>query len=208
MKIETQFGVVSAEITGDGEDLFLLAPGAGSNYQSAGIMGLAKLLDRFGRVLRFNFPYRENGRSFPDPMSKLVPFFREVADFAKSNESPRRLFIGGHSMGGRAASMLAAEHYAADGLILFSYPLHPPAKPDQLRTAHLDQIQLPVLTFSGTEDEFCTLDVLAKFAGPNWKLVAIEGGDHSLKVKKASGRSNKDVSAELATNLENWLASL
>ena len=123
-------------------------------------------------------------------------------------ERPRRLVIGGHSMGGRVASMVEAEGRTADGLLLFGYPLHPPGQLEKLRKDHLPLVQTLTLQLNGTNDEFCTkeiMDALVPTLAPTWRLTWIEGADHSYSVKKASGRTRKDVEADIAGALGAWL---
>lgn len=205
------FPPVSAELTGDGDSLFIFAPGAGSNLNSSGIVEQTRLLEQHGAVLRFNFPYREAGKSIPDPMPKLVPFYRAVIAWARSEIGPRKLYIGGHSMGGRVASMVAAEGVKSDGLILFSYPLHPAGKPEKLRVDHLPHIQVPVLAISGTNDELCETDLMLKqleiLPQSLWTFHWVGHADHSLHVTRKSGRTNADVKAEISQAIADWLSS-
>ena len=97
-------------------------------------------------VVRFNFPYREKKLGRPDPMPKLTACISEVVAQVQREIAPQRLIIGGRSMGGRAASMLASEGFAASGLLLLAYPLHPPGQQNKLRDAHLPAIAMPLLT--------------------------------------------------------------
>jgi predicted alpha/beta-hydrolase family hydrolase len=91
-------------------------------------------------------------------------------------------------MGGRVATMLAADGFACDGLILLAYPLHPAGKPDKLRDAHLPRIRVPVLCFNGTRDALCTRELMEKALEPvtaPWEMHWIDGADHSLSTAKA-----------------------
>src|SRR5262249_1024474 len=118
-------------------------------------------------------------------------------------------YIGGRSMGGRAASMLAATGHQADGLILLAYPLHPPKQFDKLRDAHLKDITMPVLCFNGTRDEFCDnalmLNALRSVKAP-WTMHWLEAADHSFHVLKRSGRTDEEVLTEVTTVTRDWLA--
>jgi predicted alpha/beta-hydrolase family hydrolase len=114
-------------------------------------------------------------------------------------------------MGGRAASVLAADGYRCDGLLLLAYPLHPPGRPDQLRTAHLPAITTPVLCFSGTRDSFCRRDLMEALLarlGPRWEMHWLDGADHSFHVLKRSGRTDSTVLAEVADLTANWVGRL
>ena len=132
-------------------------------------------------VVRFNFAYRERGSKLPDRMPILRQRFEEVV--ARERKAGRKLIIGGRSMGGRVASMLAADGFACDALLLIAYPLHPAGKPEKLRDAHLPRIRVPVLCFNGTKDTLCRRDLMEKaletVTAP-WTMQWIEGADHSL----------------------------
>ena len=148
---------------------------------SAEVLGAAGL-----DVRRFNFRYREQGRRMPDPMPALKQTYEAVV--AREREDGQKLYIGGRSMGGRVATMLAADGFPCDGLILLAYPLHPAGKPEKLRDAHLPRIRVPVLCFNGTRDALCTRELMEKaleaVTAP-WQQHWIEGADHSLSTAKA-----------------------
>lgn len=186
----------------------ILAHGAGGSMKSDHLVKIsAGLVERGIGVVRFDFPYRQAGKSIPDPMPKLMAAYREAIDFAKAQAVPRVLMIGGHSMGGRVASMLASEGPVADRLVLFSYPWAPPGKPEKLRFDHLTQIAIPTLCFSGTDDPFVPRDVLdARLTElpKTFELRWIEGADHSLHVKKSSGRTDSEVRSWLCDEVEVW----
>jgi hypothetical protein len=134
-------------------------------------------------VVRFDFPYRTHGRRLPDPMPVLQAAYTEAIHQVIHEYSPRRLILGGRSMGGRVATMLAAQGFACDGLLLFAYPLHPDGKPEKLRDAHLPSIRVPVLCINGARDRLCRRDLmegaLAKVSAP-WRMRWIEGAGHSF----------------------------
>jgi len=135
-------------------------------------------------VVRFNFPYRER--------------FEAVVAGVRSKKT---LIIGGRSMGGRVASMLAADGFACDGLLLFAYPLHPAGQPEKLRDAHLPRIKVPVLCFNGTRDALCRRDLMERAlttVKAPWRMHWLEGADHSLKGDK--------VLNEIAEVTRDWLA--
>ncbi len=160
-------------------------------------------------LVRFNFLYRENGSGRPDAMPRLKRCLEAVVARTRKELGPRRLIIGGRSMGGRAASMLAADGMACDALLLLAYPLHPAGKPEQLRDAHLPQIKVPVLCFNGTRDPLCRRDLmenaLASVRAP-WEMHWLEGADHSFHVLKSSGRTDADVLDEVGDASQRWLA--
>ena len=163
---------------------------------------LAQTLAPYLDVQRFNFPYRDAGSARPDPMPVLKAAFEKQVR-AKS-------FIGGRSMGGRVATMLAADGFACLGLLLFAYPLHAAGQPQKLRAAHLENIGVPVLCFNGTRDPLCTRELMDRAVGglPNWRMHWLEGADHSFRVLKSSGRTDADVDAEIGQAAASWLLSL
>jgi predicted alpha/beta-hydrolase family hydrolase len=190
-------------------DLFVFAHGAGGHKGDRGMLALTALLRGAGvDVARFDFPYRAKGSARPDPMPRLKRCVAVVAASARTKLQPRRLIIGGRSMGGRAASMLAADGFDCDGLLLLAYPLHPADKPDKLRDAHLSAITIPVLCFNGTRDALCRrdlMDAVVRRLGPNWRMHWLGGADHSFHVTKASGRSDADVLDEIGEATQVWL---
>jgi predicted alpha/beta-hydrolase family hydrolase len=139
-------------------------------------------------VVRFDFEYRSRGSRRPDPMPKLRERYAAVVEELRPQAAGRALIIGGRSMGGRVATMLAADGYTCDALLLFAYPLHPAGQPEKLRDAHLPQIRVPVLCFNGTRDSLCRRDLMEralKTVTAPWTMHWIEGADHSLKGEKA-----------------------
>ena len=163
----------------------VLAHGAGAGQRHPFITGIAnRLADAGIEVWTFNFHYMERKRRAPDKASVLEQCFRRVVAFAQDSSGPaKRLVIGGKSMGGRMATHLAAQGDRLDGVFALGYPLHPPGKPEQLRSAHLPDINVPVLIVQGERDTFGTPDeltpVIATMKAPV-TLVIVPGGDHSL----------------------------
>jgi len=212
--VATPHGPVSAEFDAaesPSGTLFVCAPGAGGHKSDKSMLALAAESNHRGiDVVRFNFVYRERGSGRPDAMPLLLETWRAVVAEVQRRHAPARLVLGGRSLGGRAASMLLAEGFAADALLLVAYPLHPPGQPDKLRTAHLGSIAVPVLCLNGTRDEFCTpglmREELAKL-GPNWTMHWLEAADHSLHVLKRSGRTDAEVLAEMGEATARWLAT-
>ena len=162
------------------------------------------------QVVRFNFLYRALGKSMPDRKPALIETYRAVIDNVRDRLAPEALVIGGHSMGGRVASMLESEMSAADGLLLFGYPLHPAGQPEKLRDAHLGAIHIPTLQINGTEDELCTQELMDPIAAglDSWKLEWVPGADHSYGVRRSSGRTRADVEIQISNVVKGWLGSL
>ena len=189
--------------------LFVCSHGAGGNLADRGMVATANAFRDHGiGVVRFNFLYKEKGSGRPDPMPLLMATTAAVVAHAREELAPKRLVIGGRSMGGRAASMLAADDFAADGLLLLAYPLHPAGQPEKLRDAHLPKIRMPVLAFSGTRDALCTRELMERalqtVTAP-WEMRWIEGADHSFHVLKSSGTSDAAVIAGIAETSAEWL---
>jgi uncharacterized protein len=192
--------------------VLVFAHGAGGNMSDRGVLATARALQERGiATVRFNFLYREKKSSRPDPMPRLKETFSAVVDRTRKEVSPRTLIIGGRSMGGRAASMLAADGFDAAGLLLLAYPLHPPGKPDQLRDAHLPMISVPVLCFNGTRDPFSTralMEEVLQRVKTDWKMHWVEGADHSFHVLKSSGKTDGEILNEMADLIKDWVARL
>ncbi|MGD9755100.1 MAG: alpha/beta family hydrolase [Acidimicrobiia bacterium] len=162
----------------------LLTPGAGSSAGHHTLVALETALAP-RPVVRLDFPYRLAGRRFPDRAPVLVAHIVEAVGRLCDEHgcTPDEVLLGGRSMGGRMCSMAVAEGLGAAGLVLVSYPLHPPRKPEQLRTAHFPAIGVPCLFVSGTRDDFATVDELTAatgaIAGPvthRW----VDGARHEL----------------------------
>lgn len=181
----------------------LLAPGAGADRTSPTLVALDEGLDL--PVRRMDFPYRKEGRKAPDRAPKLIASVVEEAEsfVAEQGIAPEGLVLGGRSMGGRMCSMAVAEGLPAAGLVLLSYPLHPPGKPDKLRIDHLPQLDLPVLFVAGTRDPFGSPEEVEAHAA------AIPGPVtfHWLEPPHA-GHSPKHKDPEILQAVQDWLSTL
>jgi uncharacterized protein len=190
----------------------ILAHGAGSDMNAPLLSAVHTGLATRGYVaVKFNFPYTERGGRAPDPAPVLEACYARVIEAIRHDPqiAPRRLVIGGKSLGGRMASHLAAKGEDVAGLIFLGYPLHPAGKPERLRVAHLDQIQSPMLFFAGTRDPLCNLDLLTETIRrlpARVTLHVIEGADHSFKLPKRLGRDPSAVWEEIIATSADWLA--
>lgn len=169
---------------GDGPTL-VLAHGAGAAMDSRGMSDVATRLAHRGiRVVRFEFGYmaaRRSGTRKPPPRAETLRD-EYLAVIAEVGGSP---VIGGRSMGGRVASLVADEA-GVPGLVCLSYPWHPPAKPDQPRTAHLAALRTPTLVVQGTRDPFGSPDEVAGYTlSPAIELLWLDDGDHDLRPRTA-----------------------
>jgi uncharacterized protein len=162
------------------------------------------------RVVRFEFPYmaarRTSGkRHAPDRESVLIESWRSV--IAKLS-SVAGLVIGGKSLGGRIASMIADEVGAA-GLVCFGYPFHPPGKPGRLRVKHLENLRTPALIVQGSRDSFGRPEEVADYhLSEKIRIVWIEAGDHSLKPAARSGRTEAQNLASAISEVQLFLSDL
>jgi len=160
-------------------------------------------------VMTFDYPYMAAGRKAPDRPPKLLACHRAAATELRGRVGG--LVLAGRSMGGRMASHLAADGEPCEGLILFSYPLHPPGRPEKLRVEHLPSITVPVLSLTGTRDAFVTKELYDEHLGsmPNVTTHWLEDADHSYRVrKKVTGRTRDDVVDELIDVTVEWLSAL
>jgi predicted alpha/beta-hydrolase family hydrolase len=193
----------------DQDVVFVCAHGAGGNMHDRGLTQTAQTLRSRGvGMVRFNFLYKEKKSARPDPMPRLKDCVGAVVSRTRDEIGPKTLIIGGRSMGGRAASMLAADGFACDGLLLLAYPLHPAGHPEKLRDAHLAAIKVPVLAISGTRDALCTRELMEaalKTVTTRWEMHWVEGADHSFHVPKSSGRTDAQVMKEIGDATEAWL---
>jgi len=183
----------------------VLFPGAGSSRDHAALIAIENHLSPLP-VLRVDFPYRTAGKKFPDKAPVLVQCVKdEVRAFARElGCETTELVIGGRSMGGRMCTMAssdAEDQLNVAGVVCIGYPLHPPKKPEQLRTEHLPRLATKALFISGTRDEFGNPEELANAFAllPSPPAVhLIEGGRHELK-----GHDDR-----VATLLKDWLRTV
>jgi uncharacterized protein len=185
-----------------GPGALLLTPGAGSGRDHPTLRAIEAAVAPLP-VDRLDFPYRRAGRRSPDRPAVLIAAVVDAAtDLARrAGVAPERVALGGRSLGGRMCSMAVAEGLAAAGLVLVSYPLHPPGRPDRLRVEHLGQLRVPCLFVSGTRDAFGRPDELeaATAAVPAPVThVWVEGGSHGLK----------GADPEVARAVAGWLTAL
>ena len=185
--------------------IVVVAHGAGAGMEHPFMLGFTDGLNSLGiATLRFNFPYREAGRKFPDRPPAAIATWRAVmaaaAERAAEHGDTGPLWAAGKSFGGRMASMAVAEGMEAAGLVYLGYPLHAPGKPEKLRDGHLYGITIPMLFLQGSRDTFATpalLEDVVGRVGPSAVLQWVDGGDHSFTVAGLK-RSPAEVGASLA----------
>ncbi|HXT19875.1 MAG TPA: alpha/beta family hydrolase [Thermoanaerobaculia bacterium] len=196
-----------------------LAHGAGAPMDSGFMNVVARGLAARGlRVARFEFPYMakrrsgSGGRGAPDRPPVLEATWLDVIATLGGPEGGRDLVIGGKSMGGRIASHVADRAHLngpVRGLVCMGYPFHPPGQPEKLRTAHLADLRTPTLILQGTRDDFGNRDDVAGYAlSPAIRVHWLEGGDHSFKPLKASGRTERQNVEEAIAATADFALSL
>jgi uncharacterized protein len=177
----------------------LLFPGAGSDRDHSSLVTIERTLDPLPTV-RADFPYRKAGKRAPDRAPVLVAAVVDESQALASATgcAASDIVLGGRSMGGRMCSMAVADGLSAAGLVLISYPLHPPGKPERLRVEHLPRLMLPCLFIHGTKDPFASPDELTEWTatipGPVTH-VWIEGRGHDLK----------GSDQPIADTIKNWM---
>ncbi len=187
----------------------LLAHGAGANVESPFMTAIAQLLsDRGLWVTRFEFPYmsarREGGARRPPPRAEALtaPYADLVRDVCADLRKGQSLAIGGKSLGGRVASMIADDAFAAgqiSALVCLGYPFHPPGKPDSLRTAHLTALKCPALIVQGERDPFGTQKEVEEMTlSSTISFCWMGDGDHDFGPRGASGFTRKGNLASAA----------
>ena len=194
----------------------LLAHGAGAPMDSASMSATTKVLAAAGfRVARFEFAYmaaRRTGTRKPPPKAETVmPEYVAAIDDLGPTKGP--LIIGGKSMGGRVASMIADAEYGAKriaGLLCLGYPFHPPGRPEQLRTKHLIGLKTPALICQGTRDEFGDRYEVGEFGlSDEIEMFWLEDGDHDLKPRKAiSGFTTAQHLQAVADKVTEWVGRI
>lgn len=201
----------------DAQTTILLAHGAGAPMDSTAMTAMAEALASAGlRIARFEFAYMAarrigGGRKPPPRAERLLPEYAAAVDDLGPTNGP--LIIGGKSMGGRVASMVADQLFEAGriaGLLCLGYPFHPPAKPEQLRTAHLADLRCPTLICQGTRDEFGARDEVEAYSlSEAIEILWLEDGDHDLKPRKSvSGFTAADHRKAVSASVVEWTGRL
>ena len=192
----------------------VLAHGAGAPMDSPFMSTIAAGVAKAGfRVVRFEFPYmaarREGGkRGAPDRPAILEAAWRDAIREAAGKKGPASVAIGGKSMGGRIASMVADEAGVA-GLVCFGYPFHPPGQPEKLRVAHLERLKTPTLIAQGERDQFGTRDEIARYRlSKKIRVLFLPDGDHSFKPRAGSGRTESQNVGDAIAAAAAFLRSL
>jgi predicted alpha/beta-hydrolase family hydrolase len=194
--------------------LYVLAHGAGAGMRHPFLESISqRLAERSIATLRYQFPYMEQRARRPDPPAVAAATVRAAVIEAARVAPGLPLVAGGKSFGGRMTSTAQAEAPlpGVRGLAFLGFPLHPPGRPDNKRAEHLAQVRIPMLFLQGDRDDFADLKLLKpmlKGLGDRATLHLVEGGDHSFKVLKRSGKTEADVMGELADAMVDWTGRL
>lgn len=200
----------------DAAATIVVAHGAGAGMEHPFMSGFTRAMDALGfATLRFNFPYREAGRRFPDRPPVAIATWRAARDAAAvraadvgSPDEP--IWASGKSFGGRMASMAVAEGMPAAGLVFLGYPLHPPGRPEKARDEHLMGLTVPMLFLQGRNDPFTIpneqLDDVVRRIGPTATLHWVEAANHSFEVKGRT-RPAAEIGASLADPVAAFLVA-
>ena len=197
-----------------GRLLYVLAHGAGAGMRHPFLEALSqRLAEQSIATLRYQFPYMEQRARRPDPPAVAAAAVRAAVIEAARVAPGLPLVAGGKSFGGRMTSTAQAEEPlpGVRGLVFLGFPLHPPGRPGDSRAEHLAQVQIPMLFLQGTRDDFADLQLLRPVVnrlGERATLHLVEGGDHSFKVLKRSGRTESDAMDELVGAIVDWTGRL
>ncbi len=197
----------------DARLLYVLAHGAGAGMRHPFLESIAQhLAERGVATLRYQFPYMERRAGRPDPPAVAAGAVRAAVAEAARVAPGLPLVAGGKSFGGRMTSTAQAEQPlpGVRGLVFLGFPLHPPGKPGDKRAEHLARVDVPMLFLQGDRDDFADLKLLqplVKRLGNRATLQLVEGGDHSFKVLKRTGRTAEHVMTELADAILAWTTS-
>jgi predicted alpha/beta-hydrolase family hydrolase len=204
LRVDTVKGPVSGRYARPRSPLatIVVAHGAGAGMDHPFMVGFARAcLEEGLATMRFNFPYLESGRRSPDTEAVLRDAWRAAFEAASARSKAEPVWVSGKSLGGRIASMAAADgEIAPAGLVFLGYPLHPPGKPERIRDDHLYRLEVPMLFLQGTSDPFASTELLRRVVGKlgdRATLVPFEGGGHSFEVR-GKRRDPREVGASLA----------
>ena len=194
--------------------LYVLAHGAGAGMRHPFLEAIAqRLAERDIATLRYQFPYMEQRARRPDPPALAAAAVRAAVMEAARAAPGLPLVAGGKSFGGRMTSTAQASEPlpAVRGLVFLGFPLHPPGRLGNERAEHLARVQVPMLFLQGTRDDFADLKLLrpvVKRLGTRATLHLVDGGDHSFRVLKRSGRTDADVMGELVGAIVEWMGGI
>lgn len=198
---------------GDAWSFLALGHGSGAGMHHVFMASLARRLGEEGiATLRYEFPYMQAGKPFPDRPNVLVARVREAVAEARRRAGGLPLFAGGKSLGGRMTSTAeAGDPLGVRGLVFFGFPLHPARKPGTERARHLVRVDRPMLFLQGDRDALALPALLAEETaalGPRAERVMVAGADHGFHVLRRSGRTDEQVLDQLARETARWMREI
>jgi len=194
--------------------IYVVAHGAGAGMRHRFMEAIARGLATRGiATFRYQFPYMEAGRNRPDVPNILVATVKRAVETAAREAPDLKMIAGGKSLGGRMTSTAAAREPLpnVNGIAFLGFPLHAPNRPGDERAAHLHDVSVPMLFLQGTRDALASLDLmkpLCERLGSKATLHIVEGGDHSFKVLKRTGRTDEQAMQEMVAELDRWSSAL
>lgn len=207
---DTDFSCAYARPDAEATATVVIAHGAGAGMDHPFLVGFSEALNTSGfATLRFNFPYMEQGRRFPDRPPKAIAAWRKAMHAGQERANGEPVWACGKSFGGRMASMAVAEGMSAAGLIFLGYPLHPPGKPEKIRDEHLASVDTHMLFLQGSNDPFAQeplLDAVVSKLEKRATLQYVHDADHSFVVKGIK-RSPQEIGASLAPAVASYISS-
>ncbi|MEQ9403496.1 MAG: alpha/beta fold hydrolase [Cyclobacteriaceae bacterium] len=208
-------GVVSLETdeAAKPSGVVILAHGAGAGMHHPFMTDLAKELATSGlHVVRFNFPYMEEGRKSPGSPKKNIESWKLIINHTTKTFPNLPIYVSGKSYGGRMASHLLSETTPenVEGIIYYGFPLHAPGKDSKDRAAHLNMIKVPQLFLQGEKDKLANINLVSEVIDElrNSILIKIDNADHSFNVPKRTGFSKKDMIQKLAGHTTDFIKNL
>ena len=210
--VDDKLGSVSHrwDESADGQYVLLLAHGAGAGMEHRFMEDLATAVSQLnGHVLRFNFPYMEQGRKAPGSPKSAQHTILAAFNFIQNKHLNLPVYLSGNSYGGRMSSHLLADNpmLSVHGLVYYGFPLHAPGRDSMDRAAHLAAIEKPQLFIQGTRDKLAKYEMISQVVASQQhaEMVTIDEGDHSFKVPKRTGLGYHDVIQLLASKTNEWV---
>ena len=213
--LNDKLGTISLEID-EAENagaVVIIAHGAGAGMHHSFLVKLANELNDLGlHVVRFNFPYIEQGKKAPGSPKHAITSWGIVAEIIHEKNIALPVFISGKSYGGRMASHLLAEKTLSfvKGIVYYGFPLHAPGRDSGDRAAHLNKIQVPQLFIQGTKDKFANFQMMNEVVKglSQAQIIEIVNGDHSFNLPKSSRKNKDEVIRELAIHTADWIRAV
>lgn len=188
----------------------ILAHGAGAGMHHPSMIEISKKLIAYDfNVVRFNFPYMEQGRKSPGSPKSNIETWEIVIDHISNQYKNLPLYMAGKSYGGRMGSHFLSENHdtKVKGVIYFGFPLHAPGRDSKDRANHLDKVRVPQFFLQGAKDKLANIEMMKEVVSDldNAELLKIEFADHSFNAPKSSGKTKDDIVAEMAKRVANWI---